>query len=100
MDAEVFWIARSGAAFTGVGSSSWRGSPGSAGLGGVDGSPPLPSETMVTRLWISARPAAIGSSTVTTKLAVPEAPAASAPTASVQVEPALAPGVQVQPLPV
>src|SRR5690606_13654806 len=81
----------SGVASTGVTSSSEL-------FSGVGSAPLLPSSAIRTALLISVTPAANGSSRTTAKVSVPAGSlAGTAPSVSVQVEPAVASRVQVQP---
>src|SRR5690242_9905321 len=64
------------------------------GLGSV---PFVPSSAIVAVFEICVTPAGSGSATVTANVALPPADAATEPTASVQVEPALLFGVQDHP---
>src|SRR5215213_601381 len=66
-------------------------------LPGVGSVPFVPSSVIVAVLATCVTPAARGSATVTANVALPPPPAATPPTASVQVEPALLFGVQDQP---
>ena len=76
----------SGAAPTGVSSSSEL-------FSGVGSSPLVPSSAIETALLISVTPAANGSSSTTAKVKVPAGSlAGTAPSVSVQVEPAVASG--------
>ena len=67
-------------------------------LPGVGSAPFVPSSATLAVLLTCVTPAGTGLSTVTAKVALPGAPpAASAPSARVQVLPALPSGVQAQP---
>ena len=72
MSLSDFVMVRSGAAFTGVSSVSELSS-------GVGSAPLVPSSAMETVLSICPTPAGSGSSTVTAKVTLPDAPAARLP---------------------
>src|SRR5688500_12652386 len=87
MPPSLFASVRSGAAGTGVASV--------AGVFAGTGSATADATLAVFEIW--ATPAATGFTTVTAKIALPDPPPARAPTASVQLLPALPFGAQTQP---